>query len=224
MPDIRKIARPEIRLVGNIINDNGVVVENFSEVVDHFNPIGFRTTTSIQSESQLNKEDLITFVGSVRVIITGKVDPKPSYARQSSNFNSLTFEGKQNFNRTSGGTYSETFYSLNGKDPVRNSNYLYKFKDWDDFVEETVDEIQNPNPSTDPSNVGTNITTTVISNNLNDLGFLLKTNPTGYDVISLKTRTFYQGSISDTSTAYFKLYKKPLSTTIDNEDNNDNND
>jgi len=208
MPDIRKIARPEIRLVGNIINDNGVVVENFSEVVDHFNPIGFRTTTSIQSESQLNKEDLITFVGSVRVIITGKVDPKPSYARQSSNFNSLTFEGKQNFNRTSGGTYSETFYSLNGKDPVRNSNYLYKFKDWDDFVEEAVD------PSSGEITIS----------NINDLGFLLKTNPTGYDVISLKTRTFYQGSISDTSTAYFRLYKKPLSTTIDNEDNNDNND
>lgn len=244
--EIRALAKPEIYLIGNSVSGGKQITgELFSGVVDHSKS----GTTSILSTTQLDKEDVLTFSESVRIIITGQITPKPSYFRRDGRFNSTEFEGKTNYSPVNINFYAETFYTLNGKDPVRNSNYLYKFLDRDDLEDKTErtapyytsTEIFKTNPRTslnpsdpsgynpDPSGEERYEITTLnpsapgdVSDNLNSLGFILRNNKTGDSLITLKTRTFYRGRISPITVAYFKIYNSTISTTIiDNQNNND---
>ena len=188
MPEIRTLAKPEIYLIGDSISGgNQNTGDIFSGIVDHSKS----GTTSITSVTQLDKEDILTFGGSVRIIITGQLTPKPTYTRRSGAFSSTEFEGKQRENTIAVNQYAETFYTLNGKDPVRNSNYLYNYTDRTE------------------------------TDNLNTLGFILKNVNSGSNLITLKARTFFQGGRSAVAVAYFKIYNSPIyTTTIDNTDNN----
>ena len=200
MTEIRTLAKPEIYLIGNSISGgNQNTGEIFSGIVDHSKS----GTTSITSPTQLNKEDILTFQESVRIIITGQLTPKPVYARRSGVFSSIEFEGRQRENAIAVNQYAETFYTLNGKDPVRNSNYLYNYTDRDD-----VETSSNPSDGTSSSTINT-------------LGFVLKNVNSGSNLITLKARTFFQGGRSAVAVAYFKIYNSPIyTTTIDNTDNN----
>jgi len=200
MTEIRTLAKPEIYLIGNSISGgNQNTGEIFSGIVDHSKS----GTTSITSPTQLNKEDILTFQESVRIIITGQLTPKPVYARRSGVFSSIEFEGRQRENTIAVNQYAETFYTLNGKDPVRNSNYLYNYTDRDD-----VETSSNPSDGTSSSTINT-------------LGFVLKNVNSGSNLITLKARTFFQGGRSAVAVAYFKIYNSPIyTTTIDNADNN----
>ena len=200
MTEIRTLAKPEIYLIGNSISGgNQNTGEIFSGIVDHSKS----GTTSITSPTQLNKEDILTFQESVRIIITGQLTPKPAYARRSGVFSSIEFEGRQRENTIAVNQYAETFYTLNGKDPVRNSNYLYNYTDRDD-----VETSSNPSDGTSSSTINT-------------LGFVLKNVNSGSNLITLKARTFFQGGRSAVAVAYFKIYNSPIyTTTIDNADNN----
>ena len=200
MTEIRTLAKPEIYLIGNSISGgNQNTGEIFSGIVDHSKS----GTTSITSPTQLNKEDILTFQESVRIIITGQLTPKPVYARRSGVFSSIEFEGRQRENAIAVNQYAETFYTLNGKDPVRNSNYLYNYTDRDD-----VETSSNPSDGTSSSTINT-------------LGFVLKNVNSGSNLITLKARTFFQGGRSAVAVAYFKIYNSPIyTTTIDNADNN----
>ena len=200
MPEIRTLAKPEIYLIGDSVSGgNQNTGDIFSGIVDHSKS----GTNSIISTTQLDKEDILSFGGSVRIIITGQLTPKPSYTRRSGSFSSIEFEGKQRENTIAVNQYAETFYTLNGKDPVRNSNYLYNYTDRDD-----VETSSNPSDGTSSSTI-------------NSLGFILRNVNSGSNLITLKARTFFQGGRSSVAVAYFKIYNSPTyTTTIDNTDNN----
>jgi len=233
--EVRVLAKPEIYLIGDSVSGGTQVTgELFSGIVDHSKS----GTTSILSTTQLDKEDVLTFQESVRIIITGQIPPKPNYFRRAGRFSNTEFEGRTAYGTTNVNYYAETYYTLNGKDPVRNSNYLYNYLDRDDLTEEDHTETVFPvttiiggqNPS-NPSDIGSSLTQTVnpsepggttITNNLNSMGFVLRNNKTGDSLITLKARTFYEGRASAIAVAYFKIYA-PVSIPlfIDNTNNND---
>ncbi len=203
MPIIEKIEKPEIRLVGDIISSESIV-SYFSTGVDHSTTPIIVESNLVSSPTVLDRNDLLNFQNSVRIIITGKIFPKVDYRRRD-RMGALEFEGNVSFNTSSPtvvNEFAETFYTLNGKDPVRTANYLYTALDYDSFSTTNLLD-----PSANPSS---------IFNNINDLGFLLKVNPTGDEVFVLKARTFYRGQKSDVTTARFKVYRNTVSTLIDN--------
>jgi hypothetical protein len=194
MPTVQLLEKPEIRLVGVIAANNGIM-RAFNKNVD--NSSGTYDATGVD----MNK--LPNFQGSVRVIITGKVFPKPTYIRESGLLPALSFEGK-NITGSTVGRYAETYYSLNDKTPVRSANYLYKYNDWDDY---SLDVISNPSfPDS--------------SDNIDGLGFFLKCPPTGASNITLKAKTYYQGSESIVAIARFKI-SLSIGNIIDNENSNE---
>ena len=217
--EIRVLAKPEIYLIGNSVSGgNQITGEIFSGIVDHSK----NGTTTILSTTSLNKEDILTFNGSVRIIITGQLTPKPNYNRKSGTFTNLEYEGKVRYNNLDISHYAETYYTLNGKDPVRTANYLYNYTDRDDYVEEDKTETMLPsiNPSTGEVNPSAPVSIST-DNNLNTLGFILRNVNSGNNVITLKARTFFQGRISPVAVAYFKIYNSTIYTTIiDNTNNN----
>ncbi len=234
MPEIRALVKPEIYLLGTSVSGGSQTTgETFSGIVDHSKS----GTNSILSTTQLNKEDILTFDEFVRIIITGQITPKPNYTRRAGSFSSLEFEGRVRYNDLDINHYAETYYTLNGKDPVRSANYLYKYRDRDDF--ESKEEIAVPfsstivlrttsNPS-DPSWETEGYESTILNpsapsdgpDNIESLGFILRNVNSGSNLITLKTRTFFQGRVSPVSVAYFKIYTSTVfTTTINNQNNN----
>ena len=181
------VVKPQIYLHGETIN-NGIA-SIFSERVDNAKHLNSVTTTSINGRTILDKDNLLTFNGSVRVIITGQMSPKPSYQRQSGVLGSLEFEGNTTFDTTDSqdlvNYYAETWYTLNGKDPIRTAAKIYNFLD--------MDAINESNPSGDPGE------------NLAKLGFVLRTNPTGSNLVTLKAKTYYRNEESRIAVVVFKI-------------------
>ncbi len=190
------IAKPEIRLVGDRIGTTRT--SYFAEKVDHAKYLKPTFTMVIGGGvTQFDQEDLLTFSKNVRVIITTPLSPRPNYAKAAgSEFNSLTFEGKsprstyalpqsthQNLN------YVETYYTLNGKDPIRTKASVYVYRDWSD-----VEDYDNP--SDDLAQVYGNIAT---------LGFILSSSPTGSDYITLKAKSYQDGKESRVAIARFRI-------------------
>ena len=105
---------------------------------------------------------------------------------ESSEYNN-PFEGNVTYNASISNVneYAETWFTFNKKEPIRTAANFYSFTDMDDR------EISH-NPS-DPHD------------NLDSLGFLLKTSPTGSPLITLKARTYFRGEVSRTAVAIFKL-------------------
>lgn len=218
MPIISKITKPEIRLIGNIITNRGSDT-SFSEIIDH-SPTLSVANDIIGSSAAFDSSQILAFNSFVRIIITSQVEPKFTYLKK---HGPTEFEGNVSYNTSASSAinqYSETFYTLNGKDPVRSSNYLYNFLDYDDYTPLTTKD-KRYDPSADPS-VFEDKTTIITEDNTDDLGFLLKTSLTGTDMITLKTRTFFRGQKSDVTIARFKIYRDNVSNTkvIDNSSNN----
>jgi hypothetical protein len=203
MVDIIPIARPQIYLIGNTISGSGRS-GTFSDRVDNSTTPVVSSSTTISGTTQLDKDDILTFSESVRIIITGQIPPKINYRRKNGTLGDREFEGNMSYDNTNYNIineYAETYYTLNGKDPIRNSNYLYHYTDLDD---RTYD---NPSDGT--------------SDNLNSLGFILKENPTGNYSVTLKARTFYDGKISAVAMAVFKIViNVPTDIVIDNANSN----
>lgn len=207
MPVIKRIVKPTIRLVGDILTSGGVF-QSFSESVDH--SISVTSATNIvSSPTTLDKSNLLNFQNYVRIIITGQISPKFNYFRRDNE--PSEFEGNVTFNTSSNdpiNNYAETFYTLNGKDPVRTANYLYTATDYDNYSRDYSEARHDPSAN--------DINPSSVTDNIDQLGFLLKVSPTGDDFITLKARTFYRGQKSDVTAVYFKIHRTSPSIVIDN--------
>ncbi len=197
--EIGPIAKPQIWLVGDEIMSNKI--EFFSERVDHARAVEGLVVTGTTT---LKQEKLLTFDKRIRIIITSQIAGKPTYVREGRVLESTEFEGNQtnveakNFGDDQHklmGQYSETYYTINGKDPVRTKINLYNYLDMNSLIEEKI--------NIDPSALKSNEIDTL--SNLEELGFILSANQTGSEVITLKARTFYQGNKSNVSIARFKI-------------------
>lgn len=186
------IPKPQIKLVGQVIESGGDIVDNSNGIrVDIARTSTPVSTTVITGVSQLDKTNILTFYDSVRIIITGMAGNKPVYERQRRLLDDLEFEGHGTYENNRLGV-AETWYTFNGKDPVRTKANLYTFKDWDWY-----DDNINSNPSGDTG--GDNIST---------LGFVLRNNPTGHNLITIKARTYLRGSKSRIAVAVFKIAQR----------------
>ena len=185
-----KVAKPQIWLHGDVIDADGRA-NGFSERYDNAIGLPAASTVSVSGVTSLDRTDILTFQDRVRVIIT-TTGPRPTYERESGVFLSQEFEGNNMFD-TGGGNidnvneYAETWYTLNGKDPIRTAAQFYNFKDMNDAE-------RGGNPSGDGP-----------IDNLTSLGFVLRTNPTGSDLVTLKAKTYFQGEESRIAVAVFKI-------------------
>ena len=189
--DMVQVPKPQIRLIGNIVGGNGWVQEHYGGIdgirIDHARTLPSASTVLITGVTSLDKEDLLAFSESVRVIITGMASDKPTYVRQSTVLGTDEFEGSFKYSIEDYGKNSETWFTYNGKDPVRTKAYLYNFRDWDDFATEL-----------DPSAEHT-------LNNVSTLGFVLRNIPTGNNLVTVKAKTYWRGSESKIAVATFKI-------------------
>ena len=123
-------------------------------------------------------------------------------------------EGKVAPTANTVGLYAETFYTLNGKDPIRTKSYLYKYNDYNDYVS----VIRETNPSTfttDPSaNLGV-YSGSLFDDNIGDLSFRLRRNYAGEDNIILKAKTYYRGDTSDIAISKFRIYNPDIEDVND---------
>jgi len=189
--DIGPIAKPQIRLVGDIVGSDGWILPYTSTRVDHAIATPPTSTTDILGVTQLDKEDILTYNGSVRVIITGQTSDKPVYVRQGSTgaLDTNQFEGSINLGIKSVNKVAETYFTYNGRDPVRTKAYLYNFKDWDDFVPEIEGDPSSPS-------------------NVTELGFVLRNSPTGNNLVTIKAKTYLRGNESRIAVVTFKIAQK----------------
>lgn len=206
-------AKPQIHLVGTVLNrtsSGNADFISFFERVDHAKSPIATSSNNITGTTDLDKENLLTFDARVRVIITGQMEPKPVYARNLlGGLGSLQFEGNYRYNTgslTSTGApdavdeFAETYYTINGKEPVRTRARFYNYRDMDD--------LSTNNPS-DPA-------MTVIEPE--SLGFVIYSSPTGSDLITVKAKTYYRGLESRVAVATFKIAQPQGSRTFSNTD------
>jgi len=197
--EIRTIVKPQIYLIGNIIT-NSLRSRNFSERVDYAKDVTATSTNVITGVSQFDSDNILTFENEVRIIITTQVseEQRPNIRNRQ---NSLEYSGIPSISQADTfNQYAYTYYSLNGRDPKIRNSYLYMYDDmWD--------RIEDPSAGID---------------NINTLGFVLKNNPTGSELITLKAKTFYAGNSSFIAKAVFKIAISNQKK-IDNAGNNGDN-
>ena len=200
--EIGPIAKPVIWLVGQQLNSKSI--DEFAERVDHARHLNPAETIEIGGVTTFKQEKILTFDKRARIIITAQVSPKANYNRESGVLDSLTFEGNQaNNNKEAVNRYAETYYTLNGKDPVRTKAHLYNYLDLNDR------NIDSTNPSIkEPETIDT----------LLDLGFILSASPTGSDLITLKAVTYHNGNKSRIAIAKFKIARPQGYLTFENRD------
>jgi len=171
------VRKPEIYIV---TNDGDV--RNSSVRVDHARTTPPASTIVIDGVTTLDKTNILTFNNSVRIIITGQVGSSPNYVRRNGGIlDDLNFEGNATFdtggeNKDLVNYFAETWYTLNGKDPIRGKAQFYNFKNMDDY-----------------------------NGNYNEVGFVLRTNPTGSNLVTLKSKTYYHNEESAIAIAIFKI-------------------
>lgn len=202
---ISPIAKPTIWLVGDEVTSTSIFP--FSARVDHAKHIGAVKTMTIGGVTDLKQEKILTFDRQVRVIITASVVPKVSYVREGGALAALEFEGSKRNNKSLINLEAETYYTLNGKDPVRTKAHLYNYRDLNDTT-----GVGYENPSLRPS------LPDVDRANLSSLGFILSASVTGGDLITLKARTYQLGDKSRVAVAIFKIAHTQGSTTFENID------
>ena len=191
---IRALARPTIRLRGSNINGNDI-----DEIITYDTLVSGNT---VRSGSYSDHSRLLVFNKQVQIIITGQQNPKPTFVRESGILPELVFEGGKRWDTLASNSsslnnsseYAHTFYSLINKDPRRTANYVYKFTDLDDRVDD--------NPSTGALD------------NINDLGFVLKYSNTGNNSYTLRAKTKYQGKVSPVTEVSFRIYQPPSENNI----------
>ena len=200
MPYIRPLEKPEIWLVGEAEEANGLL-GNFCGRVDHSIKSYTYATNVIEAEETMyvqNQE--ITFQDSVRIIITPRGVPKTTYANQIKSFSPQEFEGNHSYDTEPGvanalPSPAEVYYTLNGADPRRQKQHLYNYLDLDSRV--VTDNSESPSA-----------VMTHGSDNINTLGFVLGAAQTGSGSITLKARTFYNGQVSPIAIARFKIARR----------------
>jgi len=183
------IAKPSIWLSGQARNSSDGTFNEFAKRVDHavhLNPV---TTTIIAGGvTKYDEEDILTFEDEVRIIITTNCGSRFNYAGISPKLEDTVFEGNRTYspNINEVNELPETFYTLNGKDPIRTAAHLYNFLDRN----ETTDDEKG--------------------------GFLLSTSPTGSEFITLKARTYWFGKKSRIAIARFKIAKAQKNLDFEN--------
>jgi len=199
MPDypitVGPIAKPHIWLEGTRVDVSGVeIVASWSGRVDHAIDLPATSSTIIGAVTNFDQQNIITFHKNVRIVIQQKVTPKPDYHTEYSSLPLSTLikegaPGAGGFQDGSGqnviatGQWAETYFTINGKDPVRTKAYLNKY------------------PSPDPTDEILDDPTYKWEN----LGFILASAQTGSDLITIKARTYYQGNKSRIAVARFKI-------------------
>ena len=195
--DIGPIAKPHIWLEGEIINGT-TSIESFSRRIDHAKDGVVTSSNSISGVTNFNQENILTFSDKVRIVIQGQINPKFRYSLKDDTPNNteLIFEGSAAGEvSNSANYYAETYFTINGKDPVRSKAYLYKYRDLDDRSQS--------NPSDDDLTwLG--------------IGFILGSSQTGSDLITLKAKTYHQGNESRIAIAKFKIARDFRSLEIQN--------
>jgi hypothetical protein len=186
--EIGPIRKPFIYLEGAVIIDINEI-DNFEGRVDHAKEEVVTSSTIITSVTPYNQEYILTFDQNVRIVITSQttVGKKPVYvtANSSTDKQESIFEGSANdTSDLLANKFHETWFTINGKDPVRGKCYLYKYLD-------TTDKTSKNDAGLPKSWVG--------------LGFLMGSCQTGSDLITLKARTFYGGNKSRIAIAKFKI-------------------
>ena len=201
--EIGPIAKPTIWLVGRDISTNDM--GNFSGRVDHAKHIEPLNSLTIGGFTEFRQDKILTFDQRVRIIITTIVTPRATYFRESGSFSGLEFEGSPSIgrNKSTMNQEAETYYTLNGKDPIRTKANLYNYLDLNDAKTTT-------NPSSGaPDNDYDYL-------NLPSLGFLFSASPTGSDFITIKAKTYQLGNESRISIARFKIARPKGSLVFEN--------
>ena len=192
--EIGPIAKPQIWLEGSIIttfDSSSTVDPPTAHRIDHAKHINPTSTLVIGGVTQFDQSDILTFNENVRVVITGQAGNKFPYTTANTSLKESEFEGDRNYsNGTLVGDYAETYFTINGKDPVRTKAYLWKYRDTDD--------------------IGAN-------DDYSGLGFILGCCQTGSDLITIKAKTYYKGIGSRIAIAKFKI-ARPSSTINDTTD------
>ena len=178
------VIKPQIYLIGTIVKGG-----SYSQLVDNDIHTYASTGLTFTGTTQLDEDNILSFNDQVRIIITGQMTPKPTYQEKNGDgsLGSLKFEGNETFNTQINNVneYAETWFTFNNKEPIRTRSHFYNFTDMDDRTVE------------DPS--------AGVTDNLNNLGFVLKLSPTGSPLITLKARTYFRGEVSRTAIAVFRL-------------------
>ena len=178
------VVKPQIYLVGTTVQG-----KSYSQLVDNSVHTYASSGLSYSGKNRFDADDILSFDGNVRIIITGQINPKPTYQEKNGDgsLDNLYFEGNATYDTDIGNVnqFAETWFTLNEKEPIRTSSQFYNFTDMDDR------EIRNPSEG--------------IVDNLDTLGFVLQSSPTGSPLVTLKARTYFRGEVSRTAIAIFKL-------------------
>jgi len=180
------VKKPTIYLIGTTVKGN-----SYSNYIDNSVNTEPENGLTFSGKTKFDEDNIRSFDNQVRIIITGKMNPKPTYQQKDGegNLDGLSFEGNKTYDSFTYDVnyYAETWFTLSEKEPIRTSAQFYNFTDMDNRVD-----------ITDPSSGNR-------EDNLNSLGFVLKSSPTGSPLITLKARTYFRGEVSKTTVAIFKL-------------------
>lgn len=209
--EIGPIAKPFIYLEGQAIwnleekNTNLTGQDSFAARVDHAKEAAVTSINTIGGVTLFNQENILTFNDKVRIVITNQAGDssvvgggqKFTYQTETVGIDNMEsiFEGSANgvsdFADGSGSLiankYPETWFTINGKDPVRGKAYLWKYADTNDQTDK--DDAGLPKP-------------------WNGLGFILGSSQTGSDLVTLKAKTYWRGKSSNVAIARFKIARK----------------
>ena len=211
MPITTTVIRPLITIVGHLIapSPDAVLSRKVTKQIDNTIFVKQQPLV-ILSTDILDEDKLLTFADDkpVRIIM----DPRTSVTEY--NYHEIrgsemgtTFVGKPTAINIAGGgtvtgTYSEIYYTLNGKDPSRTKSYLYRYRSINRRYSDM--SVRRFNPSTEPSGY---YDKKWIRDNLETLGFELKKNNTGNENFTIKARTYYQGIKSPVTIVKIKIIK-----------------
>ncbi len=190
--DIGPIAKPHIWLEGSRVQGASDIAA-YAGRVDMAKHESVTSMNTIYAVTEYDETDILTFDRQIRIIITGQINRKYDYVTANTTLPTASdvFEGEATDGSVLNANYwAQTYFTINGKDPVRTKAYLYKYKDMDNF--------------NDPD--GTNY---------EGLGFILGSAQTGSDLITIKARTYFGGNKSRISIAKFKIARQqPLTDVV----------
>lgn len=196
--DIIPLNKPDIVLAGYRVTTSGVREWEMLHY-EHATKSYTYATNVVESPTLLNANDIPTFRDPVRVIITPNTGPKPTYMRSLRELGPLEFEGNAMFDTGGRETpgrlrrVAETYYTINGTDPIRHKLHLYNYLDMNDF---------NANPSAGGAT----------ADNLETIGFPIGASQTGSDLITLQVRCFADGLVSPLAKVVFKIARNEPNT------------
>ncbi len=198
---IGPIAKPFIWLEGqriDLVTDVDFQTQDqWQGRVDHAKVEPVTSLNVIGGVTNFNDQAILTFDDRVRITINAQTDNNFNFwTKNNSPTGNLNFEGDPDSDQSLvvgtqlANRYALTYFTINGKDPVRTKAYLYKYKDFSD-----IDNDDNKDEDGIPLV-------------WDGLGFILGSAQTGSDLITLKAKTFFQGKCSRVAIAKFKIARK----------------